>query len=193
MVQRVVARASWAIGDQIEVGFIESARCLLLRRAVNVVGYKLDYSNKRRKTGGRVYCDAFIRNTVAREVALPKKNLVPLFPKGGDWAMAVFLEPPAWKKEEFSKAGAEAVEKHAFGAYELLGNNDMELRIGEGNIRDRINAHLRDPRFAPPVVKEFRYLALSKRPADSPLLEKIVIADYEHRFGSLPHFQEIRG
>ncbi len=142
-------------------------------------------------SGGRIFCNAFIRNYLATIITLPKRSIPPLFLKGSEWGVALVLEPIDWKHEEFSKSGSNAVAKDALGVYELLGNADVVLRIGEGKIRHRINAHLQDSRFAPPTVKSFRYLEL-KDAIDSQLTEKILIEEHENSVGVLPRFQEIR-
>ncbi len=101
---------------------------------------------------------------------MPKKNVVPLFLKKSDWTIALVLESIAWEKEEFSKSGTSKVPKGKVGVYELLGNGDAVLRVGEGIVKDRVNAHLSDNRFAPPTVKAFRYL-VAENSEDSKLLE----------------------
>ena len=191
MVQSVVQRAKWSIGDRIEVGFIAAAKCLLLRSLSNEDGFKLGYANTRKKTGGRISCEAFVRNYLATLIELPRKNVAPVFLNGSDWAIALLLEQIDWTTEEFSKAGSNTCAKDAVGVYALLGNDEVILRIGEGKIRDRINAHLQDTRFAPPTIKSFRYLALADS-TDSQLMEKILLQGYEDNIGVLPRFQEIR-
>lgn len=101
------------------------------------------------------------------------------------------LEPIDWSTAEFTKTGSNTLAKDAVGVYELLGNGDIVLRIGQGKIRDRINAHLQDPRFTQPTVKTFRYLPLPDL-VDSQLMERILIEKYENDIGVLPRFQEIR-
>jgi hypothetical protein len=124
-------------------------------------------------------------------VELPKKNLVPLFLRDSEWTVALPLEPIDWVREDFSKAGVSKISRGAVGAYELLGTGDAVLRVGEGKIKDRMNAHLNDRRFAPPTVKAFRYLDLENA-ADGKILEKIRIEQYFAQTGVLPRFQEIR-
>jgi hypothetical protein len=191
MVQAVVEQASWNIDDRIEVGFIEKAKCILLRKTHGNDGFKLAYSNANKKTGGRIGCNAWVRNYLQTVVELPKKNLIPVFTKGADWTIALLLEDFDWIQEEFSKLGVNTVPKDTAGIYELLGKGDAVLRVGEGIIKDRINAHLKDSRFAPPTVKSFRYIALSD-PIDGKILERVLIAKYENEVGVLPRFQEIR-
>ncbi|MCG3138136.1 MAG: hypothetical protein HJJLKODD_01996 [Phycisphaerae bacterium] len=191
MVQAIVEKLRWKIGDRVQVGFIGSAKCLLLRPAPTDDGFRLAYANTRKKTGGRIFCNAFVRNYLATIIELPKRNILPILLSSSEWSVALLLEPMKWQSEEFSKNGANAVGKDAIGVYELLGNQDLVVRIGEGKIRDRIAAHLMDERFRPPAVKSFRHLALDD-PADSPLMEKILLRQYEAEIGVLPRFQEIR-
>jgi hypothetical protein len=191
MVQGVVEKSGWKIGDLIQVGFIVRAKCILLGSASGNEGFGLAYANAKKKTGGRVYCVAFIRNYLQTMVELPKKNLLPVLLKESDWRLAVLLEPLEWCVEDFTKAGANSIPKGSIGVYGLLGKGDALLRIGEGNIRDRINAHLKDGRFSPPTVKRFRYFCLDEQ-ADSKILEKVLIEEYEKETGVLPRFQEIR-
>jgi hypothetical protein len=155
MTTGVVEQAGWRIGDPLEVGFIAKAKCILLRCVTDAQhsdqeGFRLAYSNKPKSSGGRVYCVAFIRNYLQTLVELPKKNLVPLFLRDSEWTVALPLEPIDWVREDFSKAGVSKISRGAVGAYELLGTGDAVLRVGEGKIKDRMNAHLNDRRFAPP-------------------------------------------
>jgi hypothetical protein len=191
MVQAVVDETGWKIGDKIEIGFIEKARCILLRSVKDGEGFRLAYSDARKKTGGRVNCKAFSRNYLQTLVELPLRNVVPVFPKNSDWTMVLVLEPISWQREEFSKAGANKIPKDTIGIYELLGSGDAVLRVGEGKIKERISAHLNDKRFSPPTVKAFRYLDLGD-PDDGKILEKVRIEEYERTTGVLPRFQEIR-
>lgn len=191
MVQAVVENLKWKIGDRVQVGYINSAKCLLLKPAPSDDGFRLAYANTRKKTGGRIFCNAFVRNYLATIIELPKKNIMPILLGSSEWSVALLLEPLKWQSEEFSKTGANAVSKDAIGVYELLGNKDLVVRIGEGKIRDRIGAHLQDERFRPPAVKAFRHLILDD-PTDSPLLERILLKQYEAEIGVLPRFQEIR-
>ena len=191
MVQAVVDESGWKIGDRIEIGFIEKALCILLRKIKGDGGFKLSYSNARKKTGGRIECRSFTRNYLQTLVELPVKNIIPVFLKNSDWDVVLPVEPIEWEKQEFSKAGVNQVPKDSVGVYELLGNGDAVLRVGEGKIKERINAHLADKRFAPPTVKAFRYLALDDA-VDGKIMEKVRIEEYERETGVLPRFQEIR-
>ncbi len=134
---------------------------------------------------------SFISNYLQTLVELPIKNIIPVFLKNSDWKMALVLEPIQWQKDEFSKTGANKVPKDSIGVYELLGNGDAVLRVGEGKIKERFNAHLSDKRFSPPTVKAFRYVALDDSD-DGKIMEKVRIAEYEAETGVLPRFQEIR-
>jgi len=191
LVTAVVKRTGWNIGDPIQVGFIEKAKSILLR-TVPEGDFTLKYANARQKTGGRIHCVAFTKNYLQTIVELPKKNILPIFlPKQSEWTLALLLDPIEWEIEEFTKAGSNNVSKHAIGVYELAGKGGATLRIGEGKIKERINAHMKDPRFSPPTVKSFRYLTLTDA-EDGKILETILIADYESRTGVMPRFQEIR-
>lgn len=191
MVQAIVEQAKWSVNDRIQVGFIECVRCILLRKTKGEEGFKLAYANTRTRTGGKVECRAFITNYLQAVVGLPKKNIAPVFLKNTDWAMALLLEPIKWEKTEFSKAGVNTLLRDALGVYELLGTADIVLRVGEGKLKDRLNAHLADKRFTPPTVKAVRYVVLDSA-EDTRILEQIGIAEYENETGILPRFQEIR-
>lgn len=193
MVQGVVEKAGWKIGDSIQVGFIEKAKCILLGLTSGDDGFGISYANTKakKKTGGKIYCVAFIRNYLQTLVELPKKNLLPVFLRSSDWTLALLLEPLEWCVEDFTKSGANSIPKDSIGVYGLLGKRDALLRIGEGSIKDRINTHLQDTRFSPPTVKRFRYFVLDSQD-DGKILEKVLIEEYENETGVLPRFQEIR-
>ena len=57
MFQAVVDETGWKIGSKIQIAFIESVRCILLRslkdKDNNNEGFKFVYSDHRHKTGGR--------------------------------------------------------------------------------------------------------------------------------------------
>ena len=191
LTQTVVERTRWKVNDKIQIAFIEKARVILLRSVEEAESFKLAYMNTRSKTGGRISCLSFIRNYLQTVVELPKKKLAPVFLPNSEWTLGIPLQTIVWQKEEFSKSGVASVPSDAVGVYELLGPGNAVLRVGEGKIRERINSHLADKRFAPPAVKAFHYLALED-PEDGKILEKMRIAEYEAETGVLPRFQEIR-
>lgn len=191
MYQAVVDKTGWKIGDKIQLAFIESVRCILLRSLKDNEGFRFAYSDPRKKTGGRITCKSFVNNYLQTLVELPIRNITPVFLQNSDWKMALVLEPIQWQREEFSKAGANTVPKSAIGIYELLGNGDAVLRVGEGKIKERFNTHLNDKRFSPPTVKAFRYVALGDS-EDGKIMEKVRIEEYESETGVLPRFQDIR-
>lgn len=188
----VVQQARWKVNDRIEVGWVQKATCIVLRQANGGgEGFLLGYSDARHKTGGKIQCKAFIQNYLQTLIDLPKHGLEPVFFKDGKWSVALLLETLGWVSHAFSKTDANRIPPTAVGVYELLGKGDAVLRIGEGKIRERIDAHLKDIRFAPPTVKSIRYLDLDSS-EDSQLIEKMLIAKYEAETGILPRFQEIR-
>ena len=77
------------------------------------------------------------------------------------------------------------------GVYQLLGRQSTVLRVGEGKIKERINAHLADHLRFMPSVKAFRYARLTVK-EDAELLERILIAQYEGDTGAIPPLNEIR-
>ena len=190
--QSIVEKIAWPIGRTIEVGFIEKARCVLLRVLKEEdEGFRFCYGDARNRTGGRINCKAFIQNYLGTVVPLPKKRLEPIIIKDAHWGLYLFLEPLDWQMEEFSKSGVDKVGTGMVGLYELLGNKDITLRVGQGIVRDRMNAHLKDQRFSPPTVRNFRYMLLDEE-EDAKILERVLIAKYEEETGVLPRFQEIR-
>ena len=190
--QAIVEKTGWLVGDKIEVAFIPDVKCILLSNATESEdAFTLGYANARSKTGGRISCQAFVRNYLQALVALPRRNIVPVLLERSDWRVALLLEQINWQTGEFSKAGWENAPRDAIGVYELLGKGGAVLRIGEGRIRDRIKAHLDDPARFLPTVKMFRFVTLTDK-TDTELLEKILIAQYEAETGVLPPFNDIR-
>ena len=191
MMSGVVKRAGWKIGDMMQVGFIENACCLLLRKKNVENGFKLAYANKKQKSGGKVYCVAFIQGYLQTVLEIPKRNIKPIYlNSNSSWDMALILDDPEWEISEFTKAAVNKIDKKHVGVYELLGRGDAILRIGEGQLYQRLNAHLKDPRFSP-TTKKIRYVVL-RESNDGQLFEKIRIKQFEAETGVLPRFQEIR-
>ena len=191
MMNGVVEKAGWKIGNMIQVGFIENAACLLLRRSDEKDGFKLAYANKTKKSGGKVYCVAFIQNYLQTIFEIPKKGINPVHLSATDWDIALILDEPEWSVMDFTKSDVNKIPKDHVGIYELIGRGGAVLRIGEGRIYDRLNTHLKDKRFAPPVIKGFRYVSLNEV-VDGQLFEKVRIQQFETEAGVLPRFQEIR-
>ena len=191
MTTGVAKENGWKAGNMIQVGFIENAACMIFRKHDEETGFKLAYANNRKKTGGKIYCVAFIQNYLQTLFEIPKKNVQPIHLSNTDWDMAISLDEPGWETLEFTKNSVNKINKADVGVYELIGKSNAVLRIGEGKLYDRLNTHLKDKRFAPPAIKAFRYVALNE-PADGQLFEKIRITQFENTAGVLPRFQEIR-
>jgi len=191
--QTVLDRAKWKFNDRIQVGWIEKAKCILLKSvASSNDGFQLGYADTRHKTGGRVQCKLFLRNYLQTLVELPKRNLDPIYLQNPKTTLALLLEEPLeWTVQEFNKAGANKIPSKTIGVYQLLGKGSAVLRVGQGQVKDRIGAHLKDPRFTPPTINSFQYIELENS-EDAQLLEKILIAKYEIDIGVLPRFQDIK-
>ena len=190
MTNGVVKKTGWEPDDMIQVGFIENAACMVFRKSKEGT-FKLAYANKQKKTGGKIYCISFIQNYLQTLFEIPKKGVQPIHLSNTAWDMALIMDEPEWVNTGFTKMDVNKIPKNDVGIYELLGRGDAVLRIGEGKLYERLNAHLKDKRFAPPAVKGVRYVALNET-VDGQLFEKIRITQFENMAGVLPRFQEIR-
>lgn len=92
--QQVVEKTKWLIGDKIEVGFIPETRCLLFSGASKskVDVFTLSYANKAKKTGGKIFCIAFIKNYLQAVIVLPKRKIIPIFLNDKMWRVALLLD-----------------------------------------------------------------------------------------------------
>jgi hypothetical protein len=190
--QSIVEQAGWKQGqDKVEIGFISDATCVLISKpSQSDDAFLVSFANKRTQTGARIACEAFARNYLQALTVLPKR-IAPIVFSDGNWRVALFLEDLLWQTDEFAKKGVENVSGDAIGVYQLLGRGGAVLRVGEGKIRERMNAHLGDHLRLMPSVKMFRYITV-KMKEDAELLEKILIAKYEADAGVLPALNEIR-
>ena len=191
--QPVVQQTGWRQGrDKVEIGYIPDAKVILIGKpSESEDSFLVAYANTRSKTGARIACQSFCRSYLQAVVVLPKRNLIPVIFDDEKWCTALFLEDLPWETEEFTKKGVEAVNNKTVGVYELLGRRTTVLRVGEGKIRERINAHLGDHVRFMPSVKSFRYAPLTMK-EDAQLLERILIAQYEAYAGAIPPLNEIR-
>jgi hypothetical protein len=191
MTTGVVTASKWKIGDTIKVGFIENSACIIFGKSNGANCFKLSYANQKKKTGGKIYCLSFICGYLKTTYEIPKKNLVPTFLKNGSWQLALIIEEPLWNNIEFSKLSVNKIDKQLVGVYQLTGKGGGVLRIGEGRLYDRLNTHLADTRFTPPVVQGIQYLSLTNQ-EDGKIMEKVLIQRFEDMAGVLPKFQEVR-
>ena len=191
--QAILKRAGWVQGrDRIRVGFIEIANCTLLGGPTrDEDAFLLSYANCKQKSGGKIACLSFIRNRLQAVVRLPQMRIRPIFIDHPVWKIALLPGEVEWNISEYSQAGCSMVPREAIGVYELLEKNRNILRIGEGAIAIRINAHLRDGFPSTEPIRQFRYLVLPEK-EDCEIMEKVLIAKYELETGSKPSLNEIR-
>ena len=191
--QGVIEQAGWHQGkDKVEIGYIPDVKCILISKPLDSEdAFLITYANTRSKTGGRISCGAFCRGYLQAVVVLPKRNLIPTIFGDDKWRVAILLEDLPWQTEEFTKKGVENVTNNILGIYQLLGRQSTILRVGEGKIKERLNAHLADHLRFTPSVKAFRYARLTAK-EDAELLERILIAEYEGETGAIPPLNEIR-
>ncbi len=124
-------------------------------------------------------------------VRLPQMHIRPILIDHPVWKIALLLGETEWNILEYSQAGCSMVPREAIGVYELLEKTENVLRIGEGAIATRINAHLRDGFPSAEPIRQFRYLVLAEK-EDCEIMEKILLARYELETGAMPPLNEIR-
>ena len=191
--QSIINRTGWQQGrDRVEVGFIAETVCILLSKpSQSLDSFLVSYANSRKSTGGRIACQAFIRYYLQTLIVLPQRNVTPIFIEHALWRIAFLLGDVQWSMAEFSQAGLGKVKRGTPGVYQLLGKNNVVLRIGEGKITERISTHLKDSVRFGQVVLSFGYIELSTK-EDCEVMEKILLARYEAEQGGVPPLNEIR-
>lgn len=191
--QTIVQQMGWAQGkDKVEIGFIPDAKCVLISKpSKSPDAFLVAYANTRSRTGARIACQSFCRNYLSALTVLPNRRLTPVLFSDEKYRVALILEELPWQTEEFSKKGVGNVSNDVLGVYQLLGRQNAILRIGEGKVRERVNAHLLDHVRFLSVVKNFRYFQIILK-EDAELLERILIAKYEAETGVLPPLNDIR-
>lgn len=190
--QSVIDQAKWKIGDKVEAGFIPETKCMLLSHITKSDNaFMLCHANAKKKKGGRIYCQAFIRNYLQAITILPKYKVAPLFIDDNRWRIALLLDELEWRIHDFTRAEVENIDDVTYGVYELLGKENSILRVGEGKVKDRIKDHLKDTTRFSPIVKKFRFVALSSK-EDVCLMEKVLITKYQNETGTLPPLNYIK-
>jgi hypothetical protein len=190
--QRVIDALGWRIGEEIAASYIPSPITLLLRVARDGrPGYKLSYlsRNGRARSGGKLNCRAFTKHILRPRIPLPQRNIPPALLRNGDYELALLFESIPWKSVECSMAGCQQIPADVTGVYQLLGGDQMPLKIGEGVVQNRFREHLRDERLVR-QARTLQYVVLPKE--DSVVLEKVLLALYEAAHQTLPPFNTIR-
>lgn len=140
--------------------------------------------------GGFFTLRGFTNDILKASVILPQHELVPINVSG--WEGFVFmLSEPDWKQEEFSLSSVRRINTEIVGVYEILDSKGNIIRIGQGGIRSRLNAHLKNEALAK-KAKNFRY-AMVEPVEDTEFVERVLLARYlQENEGELPEFNAIQ-
>ena len=190
--QRILDAIGWRAGDEIATSYIPIPLTLLLRVTNDGrPGFKLSYLARtgNKKTGGKLNLSAFVNNIMRHQVILPRTGIKPAYLASGAYQLALVLEEIHWQDAEFNVSGIQLVPEDMMGVYEILGTDQVVLRIGEGFLQSRLREHLKDDRLRQ-VGRRVRYLAVNKD--DAVILEKVLLALHELDHSSLPPFNLMR-
>jgi len=190
--QFALDRAGWTSGESIAVSYLTEPCVLLFWKAANqATGFKLSGLNRSgsRTNGGKITCTRLANHILRPRVALPKRQLTPIFPENGDYQVGLVLDDLDWQSCDFSAAGVETLEPDVIGTYELLNSSGDVVYVGEGILSQRIRAHL-NRQDVVTTVRTFRWLCVDKE--DAVILERLRLAAHEGEHGALPTFNKIR-
>ena len=159
-------------------------------------GFALSFLNRtgpQSGSGGKISCNQFTRETIAPRISLPHTDVVPIYPINKFADLVLFLTEPSWQQIDFNMSGCQSINMNGtslIGAYELLGADNIPLRIGEGNVQNRIREYLKEDRMVRDV-KRVRYFPVSEK-TDTVLMEQVLLARHETLYGKLPLYNLIR-
>ena len=188
----VLERLGWRAGIELTLSYIPHPLIVLLwRTPPDRPGFKLSYLSRsgNQRRGGKLTCRAFARQVLHARIVLPQPHLQPLYLHHPPYELALVLEEPPWQTAALTVTGQQTIANELTGVYEILGSDDSVLRIGQGLVADRLEAHLKDEQLMR-VGQTVRYVILDKR--DAVIVEKVRLAHHETRYGKLPPFNAIR-
>lgn len=188
----VLERLGWRAGIELTLSYIPQPLIVLLWRTLpDRPGFKLSYLSRSgsQRRGGKLSCRAFARQVLHARIILPQNHLPPLYLQHPPYELALVLEEPAWQTTALTVTGLQTIAADLAGVYEILGADDSVLRVGQGLVADRLQAHLKDEHLMR-LGQTVRYMMLDKR--DAVIVEKVRLAQHETRYGKLPPFNAIR-
>jgi hypothetical protein len=140
-------------------------------------------------SGGLLTFSGFANNIASPRVKLPKERLLPI-PVPKREGLTLMLSEPLWVEKPFSAAGSQSVNSDVIGVYRIRNSRNHTLRIGQGNIRSRINEHLRNDAIVK-KAKTFQHAKVDPE-RDIEFIERVLLARFVQKYGELPEFNPIQ-
>lgn len=174
-------------GDHLVLDLIASPPFTLLF-ACHEDGQKVTYTTRSEigSSGIKFRPIQILAEIMIAHIALPQRRIraVPIDRDG--YIAAAFAEPFPWITLEFTRGEWQSIPSDQLGLYELLDRDLRVVRIGEGNLRQRIDEHLKNTDMMS-VVKACRYIPCHDK-AESQLWEHILLRHFLKTYGTLPRF-----
>jgi len=188
--KEVIARIGWPNRARIRPSYILSPLVLLFEMGQGEEeGVQLRYTSPASTKGsGATIKSTPLAKIIGLKTTLPIKGLDPIFPTNGLADLALMIEEPKWINFQLDKTNAQDLPKKT-GVYEFR-DSKATLRIGEGNISDRIREHLGNTALAG-EVRAARYFLVNDK-EESEALEHIMLCQFTERTGQLPRHNMIK-
>jgi hypothetical protein len=184
----VMARAQLRASQLYDVHTIRSRPFMLLFKENPIGDYTLTAQGK--YGAAKFTLRGLFNRHLAGRLQLPLLKLSPLIWDEGDYRFGLMLEEDFWTSIPFTPAAAKTLAEHEYGVYSCVAADGRVLRIGEGLLRQRMLAHLREQWLD---IVEFRHFLIreenSKNPkADGLFYEQVFLREHCEKYGSLPKY-----
>ena len=198
--KRVIDRLQWSVPGMVQVDYLldkemsEAPLTLFLSSSNDTQqsGFTLSYLNATRDggSGGKIKLQSMVRLVIAPRVVLPVDNLVPIYPQTELADLVLMLTQPVWTPLEFTLAKLQAIPSDLIGVYQILNESGKPVKIGQGNVANRLREHLKEERYIR-AAKTAQFFPVSLK-EDAPIFEQVLIAQHEMVYEALPEMHRIR-
>jgi hypothetical protein len=186
----VVTKAQLRLSHLYDVHLIRSRPFMLLFRENPKGDYKLSAQGK--YGAAKFTLRSLYNRHLLGRIGLPVFNLEPLIWDKGDYRFGLILEEDFWTSIPFTPSAAKDLSENEYGVYACVGADGQVLRIGEGLLRQRMQAHLREQWLD---IVEFRHFLITdensrNKKADGLFYEQVFLRGHCEKFGRLPKYND---
>lgn len=187
----VVSKAKLKLGQRYDVHFMRSRPFTLLFKESPLGIYTMSWQGK--SGGGKLTLRKLYTDVLKGRVELPIHNILPIIMDDWDYDLGLMIENDFWTSLSSTSTALKELSDSEYGVYLCLDAEGRILRVGEGVLKQRLQAHLREQWID---MVEFRYFLITDenskcKKEDGQLYEKILLRRYHDNNGDLPKYNKI--
>jgi hypothetical protein len=186
----VVKIANLKAGHLYDVHMVRSRPFMLLFQEAEAGDYKLSAQGT---YGGAKFTLRRLYNLHLKgRISLPIHNLSPIIWEQGKYCFGLMVEQNFWTSIPFNADAVKLLGDHEYGVYDCVDAKGHSLRIGEGLLKKRMQAHLREQWLD---IVEFRHFLITDdnsidKKADGLFYEKHFLREYKDKYGDFPKYND---